>query len=144
VNVGEICNCDAATVCATASLAEAAESLSNSYADAIVVIASPVQRPTAIGVITYREIVNALAWSVDLKRTRVIDVLDRNPVVLHEEQTLEDAILKLRSRGAKHAHVTGQGGTLRGMVSMDRLLGCRYAAELGSRARATVADTTYK
>jgi CBS domain-containing protein len=125
VNVGEICNHDAATVCANDSLEEAAESLSNNYADAIVVIASPVQRPTAIGVITYREVVNALASGADLKRVRVIDVLERNPAVLHEEETIEDAVLKLRSRGTKHAHVVGRGGTLRGIVSMDRLLGCR-------------------
>ena len=144
MNVGEICNRDATTVCASATLRDAEELLANSYSDAVVAIASPVQRPTAIGIVTFREILNALERGADLKRLRVLDVLDRNPLVLHEQEDLEEAILKLRTRGAKHAPVIGPGGTLRGVISMDRLLGCRYAGELRSRPGAAIADSTYK
>jgi predicted transcriptional regulator len=131
LTIGAICNRDAVTVNADATLREAAQLLSNSYADAIVAIASPVQRPTAIGVITYRELLNALARGNDLEHVHVLDVLDRNPLVLHEEEDIEAAILKLRCRGAKHAAVIGPGGTLHGTISMDRLLGCRSVSQVG-------------
>lgn len=144
MNVGEICNREAGTVCASATLNEAASLLSNSYADALVAVASAVQRPTAIGMITYRDLLNALETGRDLERVRVLDVLDRNPLVLNEEENIESAILKLRSRGAKHAAVVGTGGTLRGAVSMDRLLGCRCAGELRAHPAGALAETTYK
>jgi CBS domain-containing protein len=147
VNIGEICNRDTATVCASATLDEAAELLSNSYADALVAIASPVQRPTAIGIITYRELLNALVVGSDLGDVHVLDVLDRNPLVLNEEEDIDGAILKLRSRGAKHAPVIGPGGTLRGAISMDRLLGCRCVRTVsvcGVLPGPMLAETTYK
>jgi CBS domain-containing protein len=144
VNIGQICNHDVATVCASATLQEAARLLSNSYADAVVAIASPVQRPTVIGMITYRDLLNALLIGSALERVQVLDVLDRNPLVLHEQEDIEAAILQLRSRGAKHAPVVGAGGTLQGAISMDRLLGCLCAGQLTSRPAAGIADSTYR
>jgi CBS domain-containing protein len=108
VNIGEICNRDAATVCASATLNEAARLLSDSYGDAVVAIASLVQRPTAIGIITYRELLNALALGGDLQYLRVLDVLDCNPLILNEEEEIESAILKLRARRTKHAPAQDQ------------------------------------
>jgi CBS domain-containing protein len=140
MKVGEICDFNATTVCANSTLAEAAQLLSNSYIEAIVAIAAPVPRPTAIGIITYREVLNALVLGDDLKSMHVLDVLDANPLVLHEEESLEDAIARLRARGAKHAPVTGAGGTLRGVISMDRLLGCR-AVTMNTHPAAIVVNT---
>jgi CBS domain-containing protein len=142
--LGAICDRAPATVCASATLEEAAGLLANSYMNALVAIASPVQRPTAIGIITYREILNSLALGNDPQRRRVLDVLDRNPLVLHEEDDLEVAILKLRCRGAQHAPVVGPGGTLRGAISMDRLLGCRDLNQLSDRSRAAITENAYK
>lgn len=142
MNIGDICNRDPATVCASATLSEAARLLSDSYADAIVAIASPVQRPTAVGIITYEDLMNTLAFGSGLKQVRVLDVLDRNPLLLHEEDDIEAAVLKLRSRGAKHAPVVGSGGMLLGEISMDRLLGCRSMEHL--RPPAAIADNAYK
>jgi CBS domain-containing protein len=144
LTLGTICDRDPATVCASATLEEAAQLLSNSYMDAIVAIASPVQRPTAIGIITYRELMNSLTLGNDPERAHVLDVLDRNPLVLHEEEDIETAILKLRCRGAKHAPVVGAGGTLRGAISMDRLLACRDLQQRGSRPQLAITDSTYK
>jgi CBS domain-containing protein len=127
VNVGTICDRIAVTVCASATLDEAAQLLTQTCTDAIVAIASPVPRPTAIGMVTYRELLNLLLRGGDLKRARVLDVLDANPLVLNEEEDVETAIVKLRTRGTKHAPVVGAGGTLQGAISMDRLLGCHNA-----------------
>jgi CBS domain-containing protein len=142
VKIGDICEVNATTVCADATLTEVAQLLSNSYTDAIVAIASPVPRPTAIGIVTYRQLLDALGRGADLRDLHVLDVLEPNPLVLNEEEEIEEAIARLRIRGAKHAPVTGSGGTLRGMVSMERLLGCR--AMHAQTHPAAVAATTYK
>ena len=125
MKIGDVCERNAATVCANATLTEAAQLLRNSYMDVIVAIASQVARPTVVGIVTYHQLLEALKRGDDPGRMRVLDILDANPLVLSEEEEIEDAIARLRTRGAKHAPVTGSGGTLRGAISMDRLLGCR-------------------
>jgi CBS domain-containing protein len=76
LTVGAICDRHPTTVCAHDTLGQAAHLLSNSYADAIVAIASAVQRPTVIGIITYRDVVNALLLGNDLDRVQVMEVLN--------------------------------------------------------------------
>ena len=125
LTVGTVCDCHPATVCARDTLQQAERLLTNSHTAAIVVIASAVPRPTVIGIITYPDVLNALSLGNDLERVRVVEVLDRDTIVLHEEEDIDAAILKLRCRGARYAPVTGPGGTLRGIVSMDRLLTSR-------------------
>ncbi len=142
MHIGTICDTDATTVSVNTALSDAARLLSTGYADALVVIASPARRPTAIGMLTYREIQKALMRGDDLESVRVLDVLDADPLTLHAEEDIEAAIMKLRSRGARYAPVTGSGGTLWGAVSLDRLLGCRaMSLQFRSAARA---ETTYK
>ena len=142
MKIGDVCEVNAATVCANATLVEAAQLLRNSYMDAIVAIASPVPRPTVIGIVTYGQLLDAFRRGEDLNILHVLDVLDANPLVLSEEEEIEGAIARLRARGAKHAPVTGSGGALRGTISMDRLLGCR-AVTLKTSATAPM-ESTYK
>ena len=142
MHIGTICDTDATTVSAGTDLSQAARLLSSGFADALVVVATPAQRPTAIGILTYREIQKVLMGGDDLKSARVLDVLNPNPLVLHEEEDIDAAILKLRSRGARYAPVIGSGGTLWGLISLDRLLGCRT---MGLQFRsAALAESTYK
>ena len=142
MNIGTICDTDATTIHASTNLSQAARLLSTGYADALVAVASSAQRPTAIGILTYGEILKILLRGDDLKSVRVLDVLDANPLVFDQEEDIEAGILKLRARGARYAPVVGSGGTLWGMISLDRLLGCR-AMSLHFRA-AALAETTYK
>jgi len=139
-----ICDREPATVCASATLNEVAQLLSNYHRDAIVAIASPVQRPTAVGIVTYLEILHALASGSDLKHLRVIDVLSRNPLILHEEEDIETAILKLRRRGLNHAPVVGPAGTLCGAISMDRLMGCHLLEQFAGHSKMAIRESAYK
>jgi CBS domain-containing protein len=123
MKVGKICDHDVVTVCADATLHEAARLLCENEVDAIVTIASPVPHPTAIGIITHRDILTAmLERGEDLLHLRVLDVLSRHPVVINEDEESETALLRMRSRHTRYAPVVGQGGTLLGAVSQFALL----------------------
>lgn len=122
MNVGSVCTPDIFTVCAHESLAEAARLLCDKSAEAVVVIASPAVRPTAIGIITGQDILRALLLrQCELSHLKVIDVLSRNPLVLNEAEDVGSGLLKLRAHGARFAPVVGSGGTLRGAVSQRSL-----------------------
>jgi CBS domain-containing protein len=128
MNVGDICRRDVATVTANATLVDAARLLCDSGAEAIVAIASSASRPTAIGVVTDRDILRAmLDRGGDLSGLNVVDILSRRPLVLSEDEGLQDAVAKLQSRGVEYAPVVGPGGTLCGAISQRDLLAHRPA-----------------
>lgn len=112
------------TVCADATMADVSQLMHANDVQAVVVIASQVERPTVIGLVTKADIPRMESGPVpQLAPPRVSDVLSRNPLVLHEDETVQDAIRHLRARNARHAPVIGSGGTLCGLVSLDDLLG---------------------
>ena len=128
MNVGDICRRDVATVTANATLLDAARLLCDSGAEAIVAIASSASRPTAIGVVTDRDILRAmLDRDGDLSGLNVVDILSRRPLMLSEDDRIQDAMAKLQSRGVEYAPVVGPGGTLSGAISQRDLLAHRPA-----------------
>jgi CBS domain-containing protein len=123
MNVGAICNQNVMTLCADATLSDAAQLLCSRSVDAIVVIASAVPRPTAIGIITDRDIVRAmLDHGGKLAGLRVLDILSRRPLMLNQDEEVDSAMLKLRAADIRHAPVIGSGGTLRGAISREDLV----------------------
>jgi CBS domain-containing protein len=128
MNVGDICRRDVATVTVHTTLADAARLLCDSRSEAIVAIASVASRPTALGVVTDRDILRAmLDTDGDLSKLNVVDILSRHPLVLNEDERIQDAIAKLQFRGVEYAPVVGPGGTLRGAISQRDLLAHRPA-----------------
>ncbi len=138
MKVGAICKEDAVTICADAKLADAAQTLAANRVDALVVIASAVQRPTAIGIITDREILHAaLEHPGDFTNLRVIDILSRTPLVLNQDEDVDAAMRKLAAADVRFAPVLGTGGTLRGTVSRHELLSCSEGAPVRGQAKST-------
>ena len=91
--------------------------------DALVVIASPVTRPTALGIITQQDIARAdVMRAADISRLRISDVLSRDPLVFDQDETIESAIRHLRARNTRYALVVGSGGAFCGLISLDDLL----------------------
>ena len=58
----------------------------------------------------------------------------RDPLALHENESIVDAMVLLRQRGVQRAPVVAPSGDLVGIVSTDDLLGI-IAQQLGSLAR---------
>ena len=87
-----------------------------------------------IGIVTDRDIVRALPNAGNLGALPVADVMTRDPLVLRENESIVDAMVRLRQRGVRRAPVVAAGGDLVGIVSTDDLLGI-VAEQLGSLAR---------
>ena len=123
VNVGQVCTERAVTICADAPLTEAKQLIRERGVDALVVIASPVARPTALGIITEQDIARAdVMRAASISRLRVSDVLSRDPLVFDQNETIEGAIRHLRARNTRYALVIGSGGAFCGLISLDSLL----------------------
>jgi CBS domain-containing protein len=122
VNVGEVCRQRAITICMAATLLDAKQLMRERQVDALVVIASQVDRPTALGIITRRDVEHAELEAPDISGLPIADTLSRAPLVIDKDETIESAIRHLRARNTQYAPVLGSGGTLYGLVSLDDLL----------------------
>jgi len=130
MNVGEVCEENVVTVCAVDKLEDAALALTANRVDAVVVIAAAVTRPTAIGIISDRDILRvALEHPEGFLKLRVIDILPRSPVMLNQDEDIDSAIRKLAAGGVRFAPVIGTGGTLRGAISQRDLLSWSAGAD---------------
>jgi CBS domain-containing protein len=143
MNVGQECSRPAVTVALSATLAEAAALMRERNVGAVIVTQSPSDRPTAVGVITDRDIVRAqLEHAADLSSLRVEQAMSRNPLEINEQSDIGDAIHRLRARGVRRAPVVTGDGTLIGVVSIDDLIACiaqdvvGLSAALGKQAHA--------
>jgi CBS domain-containing protein len=121
--VDRVCAQRAITICASAPLTQAKQLMCERNVDALVVIASAVNRPTALGIITQQDIARAdPIEAASISRFRVSDVLSRDPLVFDQNETVESAIRHLRARNTHHALVIGSGGAFCGLISLDSLL----------------------
>ena len=123
VNVVRACAQQAHTICANSPLDEAKQLMRERRVDALVVIASAVSRPTALGIITQQDIARAdLIQAANVSQLRVADVLSRDPLAFDQNEPVESAIRHLRARKAHYALVTGSGGAFCCLISLDSLL----------------------
>jgi CBS domain-containing protein len=125
MNIGELCQRDVVTVRAGDEIVAAARLLRDQHIGYLVVVEPQIAAETVapIGVLTDRDIVVAvIARDVDARSLRVEDVMTREPLLLGESETLENALREMRRRGVRRAPVVGDSGQLVGVVSLDDLL----------------------
>jgi len=135
MNVGELCSRDLVAVAATTPLSEVARLMCERHVGAVVVIKSPMDQPVAIGVITDRDVTRAqLDRARDLSQIFSDQVMTPNPLVLCEDDAVEEALGRMRARGVRRAPVTTAHGTLVGVISTDDLI-AQLARELSALAR---------
>ncbi len=134
MNVGELCSRDLVAVAPTAPLSEVARLMCERHVGAVVVIKSPTDQPVAIGVITDRDITRAqLTRARDLSQMSTDQVMTPNPLVLREDDAVEEALGRMRARGVRRAPVTTAHGRLVGVISTDDLV-AQVARELSALA----------
>jgi CBS domain-containing protein len=77
-----------------------------------------------VGVFTERDVLTRIIEpGLDPAETKVGEVMTRDPVSIDQEATLEEAMAVMRTRRFRHLVVTGEGGKLSGMLSINDLTG---------------------
>ncbi|HMK87909.1 MAG TPA: CBS domain-containing protein [Steroidobacteraceae bacterium] len=136
MSLGAVCNREVTIARATESLHTAAELMRAGRVGSIVVCeedGGSKRRP--IGVLTDRDVVMALLQhSKGLGELLIGQAMTRNPLLLHDEDEVEEAIERLRERAVRRAPVVDAHGSLIGIVSSDDLLEL-IAEELDAIAR---------
>lgn len=104
-------------------LADAARTLCHRHVGALVVLkrGDPVRRP--IGILTDRDIVRGeFRRGTDLYLLTVGEVMTPDPLVLHTDLGLTEAVEALRTRSVRRAPVVDASGALLGVITLDDLL----------------------
>ncbi len=123
MKVTKVCTKGAVTVSPSAPLSEVAQTMCSSHVGTVVVTASPADSPVVVGIVTDRDIVRAqLHRTSDLSRLSTAEVMTPDPLVLNEQESIEEAINRLQARGVRRAPVVNESGTLVGLLSLDDLL----------------------
>ena len=123
MKIAEVCTKGAITVSPSAPVSEAAQIMCARNVGTVVVTMSPADRPVVVGIITDRDIVRAqLHRTSDLSRLSVAEVMTPDPLVLNEQDSIEEAINQLLARDVRRAPVIDASGMLAGLVSTDDLL----------------------
>jgi len=134
MHIGELCSRDLVAVPATTPLSEVARLMCERHVGAVAVVKSPMDRPVVIGVITDRDITRAqLARECELSQIFADQVMSRDPLVLCEDDGVEEALDRMRARGVRRAPVTTVHGLARGVISTDDLI-AQLARELSALA----------
>lgn len=102
-----------ATIGPTATLRAAAESMAADGVGLLVVV----DTRGVLGVISERDVVNAVADGADLDEERVRDRLADHVVTIDEEATIADAAATMASAEIRHLGVT-RDGDIHGVVSV--------------------------
>ena len=137
MNVSTVCSRDVVSCSGQDSLRRLAELMRAHHVGAVVVTtagridhaAGPAghaegradRRP--IGIVTDRDlVVEVLATGLDPEALTAADLISGPVVVINEQDSLLDAIHRMRSRGIRRLPVTDVHGNLAGIISFDDLL----------------------
>ncbi len=135
MKIGALCNRDLVSVAASAPLSEVAGLMCTHHVGAVVVTKSPMDQPVPVGMITDRDITRAqLRSGRDFSELRSEEIMTKDPLVLCEDEAVEEAIGRMRGRGVRRAPVVSVHGRLIGVVSTDDLI-AQLARELSALAR---------
>ena len=123
MTVGEACTRSVVTARADETIAEAARRMRDRHVGSLVVVDSEVKnRP--IGILTDRDIVvSAVAQSPDkLESLLVGDVMTGEVVTARSGETVEAALMTMRTRGVRRLPVVSGDGLLEGLLAFDDVL----------------------
>jgi CBS domain-containing protein len=121
MTVGEVCTRSVVTAHPDETVVEAAQRMRDRHVGDLLV-ADTQTRP--IGILTDRDIVvSAVAQSPDrLESLLVSDVMSRDLATARTDETLDDALKLMRTRGVRRLPVVSADGRLEGLVAFDDIL----------------------
>lgn len=133
MNVGKICKRQVVTVTPRTDLVAAAQLMREKHVGYLIVVEPEprAQFGRPVGVLTDRDIViSVVARSADPTLLTAGDVMNREPVLAEESDSIEQALRTMRRMGVRRLPVVGSSGLLHGVLSLDDVLDV-LAAEIG-------------
>jgi len=135
MNIGEVCTREVYMVNPGEPLLQAAHEMRRRNIGCVIVVEPHGKPLVPIGIVTDRDIARALPeHPSNLGTLPVAYIMTRDPLALRENESIVDAMERLRQRGVRRAPVIDASGDLVGIVSTDDLLAV-VAEQLGSLAR---------
>ena len=120
MSVGKICTRTVATASANESVLTAARRMAE-YNVGTVVVVDEVSQP--IGFVTDRDVVlRCVAPGLGAAETVVASIMSSDLRTVDESTPIEEALRTMAGAGKRRLVVTGSGGTLAGLVSLDDFL----------------------
>lgn len=135
MNVGEACTREVYIVRPDEPLVQAVREMRRRNVGCVVVVEQRGERVVPVGIVTDRDIVGLLPEKAEVLATAPVgECMTSSPLTLGEDESIVDAMTRLRQRGVRRAPVVAANGELVGIVSTDDLLGI-VAEQLSSLAR---------
>jgi CBS domain-containing protein len=123
MSVGKLCNRDVVFIERDGPLSQAAELMRSYHVGALVVVDQRDGRRVPAGILTDRDlVVEVIAKGVPLDSVTVGDVMSFELVTAREEDSIDDALRRMRTKGVRRMPVVDAEGALIGVLSLDDLL----------------------
>lgn len=123
MKVGEVCNREVTVMDRNESVHEAVVLMRQNHVGDVVISENRDGNPVPVGILTDRDVlIEVVAKDVAPESLAVGDVMSFDLLTVPEEETENDAIARMRSKGVRRAPVVDAQGSLVGIVSIDDLL----------------------
>jgi CBS domain-containing protein len=144
MNIGELCTREVYIVRPAEPLLQAAHEMRKRNIGCVVVVEQRGERVVPVGIVTDRDIVGMLPEKAAfLDATSVGECMSTGLLTLGEDESIVEAMERLRQRGVRRAPVVATNGELVGIVSIDDLLAV-VAEQLSSLARLVERQTSLR
>jgi CBS domain-containing protein len=121
--VGDVCNRDVVISDRNDLILDAAKLMRHHHVGDVVVVEERGGRYFPIGILTDRDlVVEVLASDVTPETLLVGDVMSFELVSAKEDESVLDAIKRMRDKGVRRMPVVSADGALKGIITMDDLL----------------------
>jgi len=128
------------TVASDTSLRDCAQVMREKHVGSLVLVDPGSRRP--LGIVTDRDIVvEAVAVGLDPKTITAGDIAAKPVVTVRDDEDVLEALARMRENGVRRLPVTGPGGQLAGVLSLDDLLAA-MSEQFDSIMRVMIAERT--
>ena len=123
MRVGEACNRDVVISDRNDLISDAAKLMRHHHVGDVVVVEERDKKYFPVGILTDRDlVVEILANEIAPETLLVGDVMTFDLIVAKEDESLLEAIKRMRDKGIRRMPVVTNEGTLAGIITMDDLL----------------------
>jgi CBS domain-containing protein len=138
MNVGDICTREVVLADRAATLQQAASLMREHHVGLLIITEKSTEGLQITGIVTDRDVVvEAVARGMDVTKTEVGRLESEKLAALPSDAAIDEAINMMKERGVRRLLVSGEGGKLHGVVSLDDVLGAlgHEMAELAHAVR---------